>query len=64
MRTERPEPWGFDIWDPRLTLRQQAADAQRESVDVPDMSAIDQPTVVVEPGEAEPRELEPVGRTR
>ena len=30
MRTERPEPWGFDLYDPRLTIRQQAADAQRK----------------------------------
>ena len=30
MRNERPEPWGFDVWDPRLTVRQQAADAQHE----------------------------------
>jgi hypothetical protein len=64
MRTERPEPWGFDLWDPRLTLRQQAADAQRESVDVPDVPPSGQPTAAEEPGEAEPRELEPVGRTR
>ena len=30
MRTERPAPWGFDVWDPRLTMRQQAAAAQHE----------------------------------
>ncbi len=30
MRTERPEPWGFDLYDPRLTIRQLAADAQRK----------------------------------
>ena len=62
MRTERPEPWGFDLWDPRLTLRQQAADAQRGSVNVSD---IDEPTVVEkEPAPAEPRELATVGRGR
>ena len=59
MRTERPEPWGFDVWDPRLTLRQQAADAQHESdTDVSD--GVD-PTVLDEPAPAEPRELETVG---
>ena len=31
MRTERPQPWGFDVWDPRLTMRQQAAEAQHEA---------------------------------
>ena len=30
MRTERPEPWGFDLYDPRLTIRQQAKDDQRK----------------------------------
>jgi len=30
MRTERPTPWGFDVWDPRLTMRQLAASAQHE----------------------------------
>lgn len=59
MRTERPEPWGFDLWDPRLTLRQQAADAQRVSdIDAPD---VDPPNVLEEPASAEPRELETVG---
>jgi hypothetical protein len=29
MRTERPTPWGFDIWDPRLEQRRAAAEAQR-----------------------------------
>jgi hypothetical protein len=28
MRTERPTPWGFDIWDPRLSTRREAAQAQ------------------------------------
>lgn len=59
MRIERPAPWGFDVWDPRLTLRQQAADAQHVSdADVPD--DVD-PTVPNEPASAEPRELETVG---
>jgi hypothetical protein len=58
MRTERPEPWGFDLYDPRLTMRQQAADAQRGSAD---QSDIDEPTVVEESAPLEPGELEPVG---
>jgi hypothetical protein len=59
MRTERPAPWGFDVWDPRLTLRQQAADAQHESdAGVPDGA---DPTVPHEPAPAEPPELETVG---
>lgn len=58
MRTERPEPWGFDLYDPRLTMRQQAADAQRGSADPSD---IDEPSVEEEPDPVEPRELEPVG---
>ena len=59
MRTERPEPWGFDVWDPRLATRQQAADAQRASdTDVRDGDA---PTAPDESAPAEPRELEAVG---
>ena len=58
MRTERPEPWGFDLYDPRLTMRQQAADAQRGSTDAPDS---DEPIDIEEPASSEPRELEPVG---
>jgi hypothetical protein len=57
MRTERPEPWGFDVWDPRLTIRQQAAEAQQLSND--DVMDGDDPTVVDESA-AEPRELETV----
>jgi hypothetical protein len=59
MRTERPEPWGFDLWDPRLTIRQQAADAQH----VTDANLLDaeDPTVLDEPESTEPRELETVG---
>ena len=59
MRTERPEPWGFDVWDPRLTLRQQAADAQHVS-DQGELDADDQ-TVLDESAPAEPRQLETVG---
>ena len=59
MRTERPEPWGFDLWDPRLTLRQQAADAQRASGDDP--PGIDQPTEADEPVQTDAREPQPVG---
>ncbi len=29
MRTERPAPWGFDVFDPRLEMRRAAAEAQR-----------------------------------
>jgi hypothetical protein len=37
MRTERPTPWGFYIWDPRLEQRRAAAEAQRgrASVEAP-----------------------------
>lgn len=44
MRTERPTPWGFDVWDPRLEMRRAAAEAQRTYgvLDIP-----------VEPGSAE-----------
>jgi len=59
MRTERPEPWGFDVWDPRLTIRQQAADAQHESdrepLDGADRTDLDEP---VPPA---PRGFETVG---
>jgi hypothetical protein len=59
MRTERPTPWGFDVWDPRLTLRQQAADAQRIPIaDTPDS---DETTILDEPAATEPREPELVG---
>ena len=58
MRTERPEPWGFDVWDPRLTLRQQAADAQH--VSDADLLDPDDPTVLDE-APTDPRELENVG---
>jgi hypothetical protein len=34
MRTERPTPWGFDIWDPRLEQRRAAAEAQRNAAAV------------------------------
>jgi hypothetical protein len=34
MRTERPTPWGFDIWDPRLEQQRAAAEAQRDSASV------------------------------
>ena len=30
MRTDRADPWGFDLYDPRITIRQLAADAQRK----------------------------------
>jgi hypothetical protein len=59
MRTERPEPWGFDVWDPRLTLRQQAADAQQSSGD--DAPRTDQPTDADELAQGEAREPQTVG---
>ena len=64
MRTERPTPWGFDVWDTRLTLRQQAADAQR--VPVPDMADDHdhEDKVLDEPAATESRELEVVGSPR
>ena len=43
MRTERPTPWGFDVWDPRLELRRAAADAQHRS-DIPELMKSDDPT--------------------
>ena len=63
MRTERPTPWGFDIWNPRLELRRAAADAQREaaSEEVPageDPPALDETTPFEWPA------LEPVGAGR
>ena len=58
MRTERPEPWGFDVWDPRLTMRQQAADAQHQSST--DDSEIE-PAILDEPATAESTEPELVG---
>ena len=62
MRTERPTPWGFDVWDPRLTLRQQAADAQRNPIaDTPDDH---EPAIPDEPTASEQRELEVVGAPR
>ena len=62
MRTERPEPWGFDVWDPRLTMRQQAADAQRVSdAEAPET---DESSGWDEPAAAEPRELETSGGVR
>jgi hypothetical protein len=59
MRTERPTPWGFDVWDPRLTLRQQAADAQRAPV--ADTSDDREPATSDEPAATGPREPELVG---
>ena len=59
MRTERPTPWGFDVWDPRLSLRQQAAEAQRMPIAVaPDDP---EPSNPDEPASTEPRERETVG---
>ena len=60
MRTERPTPWGFDVWDPRLDLRRAAAEAQRRYgvVDIPDReNAADRD--VSEP--PEPEDVEAVG---
>ena len=59
MRTERPEPWGFDVWDPRLTMRQQAAAAQHE----PAVDELDSEDAqgLGEPPADESRELEIVG---
>lgn len=59
MRTERPEPWGYDVWDPRLTLRQLAADAQRSSI--ADASDVDEPAALDDPPATEPREPELIG---
>jgi hypothetical protein len=59
MRTERPEPWGFDLWDPRLAIRQRAVDAQPLSdAEGPKK---DEASDWDEPAPAEPRELETVG---
>jgi hypothetical protein len=58
MRTERQEPWGFDLWDPRLTLRQQAADAQRMSD--ADVLEVDQPAALDETDPADALVLETV----
>lgn len=60
MRTERPAPWGFDVCDPRLSLRQQAAAAQHESDTDPVPRA--DPKVPDEPDSVDARELETVGR--
>ncbi len=59
MRTERPGPWGFDVWDPRLTVREQAAHAQHE----PALDDLDREDVVGldDPAADESRELETVG---
>ena len=57
MRTDRPEPWGFDLYDPRITMRQLAADAQRKyPADVPET---DESAVAEEapPSESSDREL-------
>ena len=61
MRTERPTPWGFDVWDPRLELRRAAADAQ-----VYQPAEAEEPTgedlaITREPDETDERVLEPVG---
>jgi hypothetical protein len=61
MRTERPEPWGFDVWDPRLNMRQQAADAQRLS-DAHDPEI--EPAALDEPAPAESPEAELVGAAK
>ena len=59
MRTDRPDPWGFDLYDPRITIRQLAADAQRKyEADVPEPDA---PAAVDEGASAEPQEQELVG---
>jgi hypothetical protein len=42
MRTERPTPWGFDIWDPRLSTRREAAQAQWGQSDE-DVKSLDDP---------------------
>jgi hypothetical protein len=59
MRTERPTPWGFDIWDPRLSTRREAAQAQWAQSDedskMPDDWTWD------EPGSTETTEPEAVG---
>jgi hypothetical protein len=34
MRTERPTPLGFDIWDPRLEQRRAAAEAELSGASV------------------------------
>lgn len=60
MRTERPTPWGFDIWDPRLDLRRAAADAQ-QGVVVPEPVDDDDPAIPDETTLADWPELEAVG---
>ena len=59
MRTERPEPWGFDLYDPRLTIRQQAADAQRKYA--ADQTEPDEPDPLDEEPSSQPQERESVG---
>jgi hypothetical protein len=58
MRTERPQPWGFDVWDPRLTMRQQAADAQHKADG--ELREVDEPADRND-SPVETRELETVG---
>ena len=59
MRTDRPDPWGFDLYDPRITMRQLAADAQRRyEADVPEP---DRPTTVDDGASSEPQDRELVG---
>lgn len=60
MRTERPTPWGFDIWDPRLEQRRAAAEAQRGNASAEAPARDDWPIL----GDDTPLEwpaLEPVG---
>jgi hypothetical protein len=63
MRTERPTPWGFDIWDPRLEFRRAAADAQRVGDNLP-AAKDDHPTQPDDAELPEQREPELVGTAR
>ena len=60
MRTERPTPWGFDVWDPRLEFRRAAADAQRGN-DFPLPAKDDDPTRLDDDEHSEQREPDLVG---
>jgi hypothetical protein len=62
MRTERPTPWGFDIWDPRLELRRAAADAQHGVA--PAKAPPDDDPPNLDETEADWLELEAVGAGR
>jgi hypothetical protein len=62
MRTERPTPWGWDIWDPRLSIRRDAAQAQWGQADE-DARAPDDPNPD-EPASTDSAERELVGASK